>query len=74
MTSQNHGFAVDPKIPDWTPLFTNANDKSNEGIIHNNLPFFRYLMILLLLISKIYLKKYLLAFNFTLKDVLVLKI
>lgn len=41
MTSQNHGFAVDPKVPDWTALFTNINDKSNEGIMHNTLPYFR---------------------------------
>lgn len=42
MTSQNHGFAVDAKsIPkDWEPLFTNANDKTNEGIIHSTLPYF----------------------------------
>lgn len=46
MTSQNHGFAVNPEISNWTPLFTNVNDKSNEGIIHNTLPFFRYTFIL----------------------------
>ena len=36
ITSQNHGFAVDEKTlpPDWQPLFFNANDYSNEGIIH----------------------------------------
>ena len=36
ITSQNHGFAVDEKtLPaDWQPLFFNANDYSNEGIIH----------------------------------------
>ncbi|XP_063727618.1 multifunctional protein CAD-like isoform X2 [Symsagittifera roscoffensis] len=43
ITSQNHGFAVDsnslPKS-DWSVLFENANDKSNEGIIHNSLPYF----------------------------------
>ncbi|KAI8435053.1 hypothetical protein MSG28_003468 [Choristoneura fumiferana] len=42
MTSQNHGFAVDgttlPK--DWKILFTNENDKTNEGIIHESKPFF----------------------------------
>lgn len=39
ITTQNHGFAVG-KIPDgFKPWFTNANDKSNEGIIHNKLPF-----------------------------------
>lgn len=42
MTSQNHGFAIDPNsLPaDWNPLFTNANDKTNEGIVHKNLPYF----------------------------------
>ncbi|CAL1543202.1 unnamed protein product [Lymnaea stagnalis] len=42
ITSQNHGFAVDTTtLPDgWLPLFTNANDKTNEGIIHEHLPFF----------------------------------
>lgn len=45
MTSQNHGFAVDAKnLPaGWSALFTNTNDKSNEGIVHDSLPFFRYL-------------------------------
>ncbi|XP_053565421.1 CAD protein isoform X2 [Bombina bombina] len=42
ITSQNHGYAVDPyTLPDgWSPLFTNANDKSNEGIVHDSKPFF----------------------------------
>ncbi|XP_055088208.1 CAD protein [Periophthalmus magnuspinnatus] len=42
ITSQNHGFAVDPETlpPDWDVLFTNANDHSNEGIVHNELPMF----------------------------------
>lgn len=42
ITSQNHGFAVDTdSLPsDWQPLFLNANDHSNEGIIHSNKPFF----------------------------------
>ncbi|XP_055844101.1 CAD protein [Episyrphus balteatus] len=42
MTSQNHGFAVDTKtLPsDWEPLFTNANDHTNEGIIHKDKPYF----------------------------------
>ncbi|XP_067677512.1 multifunctional protein CAD-like [Haliotis asinina] len=42
ITTQNHGFAVDPdSLPsDWAPLFTNANDKTNEGVIHTNKPFF----------------------------------
>jgi len=36
ITPQNHGFAVDEKsMPDdWVPFFRNANDHSNEGIIH----------------------------------------
>jgi len=43
MTSQNHGFAVDAQnLPSgWKALFTNTNDKSNEGIVHDSLPFFR---------------------------------
>ncbi|XP_045785143.1 CAD protein isoform X1 [Maniola jurtina] len=42
MTSQNHGFAVDANtLPeDWEILFTNENDKTNEGIIHKSLPYF----------------------------------
>ncbi|XP_008833265.1 CAD protein isoform X2 [Nannospalax galili] len=42
LTSQNHGFAVDAdSLPTgWAPLFTNANDGSNEGIVHDSLPFF----------------------------------
>ena len=41
ITSQNHGFAVDPRsLPgDWRPWFTNANDQTNEGIIHKTKPF-----------------------------------
>ncbi len=39
ITTQNHGFAVS-KIPtDFQEWFVNANDGSNEGIIHNSLPF-----------------------------------
>lgn len=39
ITTQNHGFAVS-KIPKgFRPWFTNANDFSNEGIIHKKLPF-----------------------------------
>lgn len=39
ITTQNHGFAVS-KIPKgFRSWFTNANDGSNEGIIHNKLPF-----------------------------------
>ncbi|CAE8730607.1 unnamed protein product, partial [Polarella glacialis] len=42
ITSQNHGFAVDDTcLPDgWTALFTNANDASNEGIAHEEKPWF----------------------------------
>lgn len=42
ITTQNHGFAVDTNtLPsDWSVLFTNANDQTNEGIIHNKKPFF----------------------------------
>ncbi|GJQ71591.1 CAD [Trypoxylus dichotomus] len=42
MTSQNHGFAVfSGNLPaDWEVLFSNANDKTNEGILHASLPFF----------------------------------
>jgi len=41
ITSQNHGFAVDPaSLPEgWEPWFTNANDGSNEGIRHRTRPF-----------------------------------
>jgi carbamoyl-phosphate synthase small subunit len=39
ITTQNHGFEVS-KIPKgFQPWFTNANDGSNEGIIHPSLPF-----------------------------------
>ena len=36
------GFAVDPEsLPaDWQPFFINANDWSNEGVIHTHKPFF----------------------------------
>lgn len=42
MTSQNHGFAIsDDSLPEgWETLFTNANDHTNEGIIHTSLPYF----------------------------------
>jgi carbamoyl-phosphate synthase small subunit len=41
ITSQNHGFAVDPaSLPaGWEPWFTNANDGSNEGMRHVSKPF-----------------------------------
>ena len=42
ITSQNHGFAINnntlPK--DWSPLFININDNTNEGMKHNSKPFF----------------------------------
>ena len=42
ITSQNHGFAIDSStLPEgWLPLFENANDKSNEGIMHTQRPIF----------------------------------
>jgi carbamoylphosphate synthase large subunit/anthranilate/para-aminobenzoate synthase component II len=42
ITPQNHGFAVDAKsLPEfWKPLFLNANDLTNEGIVHTSKPFF----------------------------------
>lgn len=42
ITSQNHGYAVDcDSLPaGWKTLFLNANDLTNEGIIHSSKPFF----------------------------------
>ena len=42
ITSQNHGYAVNPlNLPsDWKPYFTNMNDNSNEGIRHLSRPWF----------------------------------
>jgi len=42
ITPQNHGFAVDTStlIDGWMPLMMNANDGSNEGIIHRSRPWF----------------------------------
>ncbi|NWJ08702.1 PYR1 protein, partial [Crypturellus undulatus] len=42
ITAQNHGFAVEAASlpPGWAPLFTNANDRSNEGLVHEHKPFF----------------------------------
>ncbi|MCD8072307.1 MAG: glutamine-hydrolyzing carbamoyl-phosphate synthase small subunit [Alistipes sp.] len=42
ITSQNHGYAVDPSAlgPDWEPFFVNLNDGTNEGIRHRHKPFF----------------------------------
>jgi carbamoyl-phosphate synthase small subunit len=39
ITTQNHGFAVDVIPEGFEKWFTNANDGSNEGIIHPKLPF-----------------------------------
>lgn len=39
LTTQNHGFAIG-KIPKgFLPWFINANDDTNEGIVHEKLPF-----------------------------------
>lgn len=42
ITSQNHGYAVkESTLPkEWTSYFRNANDGSNEGIMHRDKPFF----------------------------------
>ncbi|KAI2635438.1 pyrABCN [Xylaria nigripes] len=43
ITSQNHGFAVSAQtLPkdEWKELFVNANDGSNEGIMHVSKPYF----------------------------------
>ncbi|KXL49976.1 hypothetical protein M433DRAFT_88562 [Acidomyces richmondensis BFW] len=42
ITSQNHGYAVDPSTlpPDFKEYFTNLNDGSNEGMIHKSRPIF----------------------------------
>ncbi|NXS31266.1 CPSM synthase, partial [Pomatostomus ruficeps] len=36
ITAQNHGYAIDSSTlpPGWKPLFVNANDQTNEGIMH----------------------------------------
>lgn len=39
ITTQNHGFAVGKMPKGFKPWFTNANDETNEGIIHETLPF-----------------------------------
>lgn len=39
ITTQNHGFAVGTLPPDFEPWFINANDGSNEGMRHRELPF-----------------------------------
>lgn len=39
LTTQNHGFAIG-KIPKgFKPWFVNANDDTNEGIVHEKFPF-----------------------------------
>jgi len=39
LTTQNHGYAIG-KIPEgFSPWFINANDNTNEGIIHKKYPF-----------------------------------
>jgi carbamoyl-phosphate synthase small subunit len=42
ISSQNHGYAIDMEtLPqEWKPYYINANDFSNEGIIHETKPFF----------------------------------
>jgi len=42
ITPQNHGYAVDAdSLPEgWMQLFVNANDFTNEGIIHQSKPIF----------------------------------
>jgi len=42
ITPQNHGFAVDAEsLPTgWKPLFLNANDFTNEGVVHTSYPYF----------------------------------
>ncbi len=42
MTSQNHGYAVSTEAmpAGWGKLFTNENDGSNEGIVHDSRPFY----------------------------------
>lgn len=39
ITTQNHGFAVGKVPKGFRPWFVNANDGTNEGIIHKTLPF-----------------------------------
>lgn len=42
ITSQNHGYAIDPTNlgADWEPYFKNLNDDTIEGIRHKTKPFF----------------------------------
>lgn len=39
LTTQNHGFAVKTIPKGFKEWFSNANDNTNEGIIHETLPF-----------------------------------
>jgi carbamoyl-phosphate synthase small subunit len=39
LTTQNHGYAVNQIPKDFIIWFLNANDNTNEGIIHKKLPF-----------------------------------
>lgn len=39
ITTQNHGFAIKTVPSGFNPWFTNANDKTIEGIIHEKYPF-----------------------------------
>ncbi|XP_066543719.1 carbamoyl-phosphate synthase [ammonia], mitochondrial isoform X2 [Amia ocellicauda] len=42
ITAQNHGYGIDSQSlpPGWSPLFVNANDGTNEGIMHDSKPVF----------------------------------
>uniref|UniRef100_H3AH65 Carbamoyl-phosphate synthase [ammonia], mitochondrial n=2 Tax=Latimeria chalumnae TaxID=7897 RepID=H3AH65_LATCH len=42
ITAQNHGYGIDSKSlpPGWRQLFVNANDETNEGIMHETKPIF----------------------------------
>ena len=40
ITSQNHGYAVRGNVDGWMPLFINANDNSNEGMVCLEAPYF----------------------------------
>ena len=39
LTTQNHGFAVRKIPPGFREWFVNGNDGTNEGIVHDTLPF-----------------------------------
>uniref|UniRef100_A0A8C3L1J2 carbamoyl-phosphate synthase (ammonia) n=1 Tax=Chrysolophus pictus TaxID=9089 RepID=A0A8C3L1J2_CHRPC len=42
ITTQNHAYAIDSSTlpPGWKPLFVNASDQTNEGIMHETRPIF----------------------------------